>query len=286
MKYNFTKMHGCGNDYVYFNCFEKDIPSPEKISVRLSDRHFGIGGDGIILICPSDVADAKMRMFNADGSEGKMCGNGIRCVGKFLYDNNMLKDTGSNQITIETLSGIKTLKVSPEDNVAKLLQVDMGSPVLNSQLIPVNLDKEKIINYPLLISDKEYFVTCLSMGNPHCVVFLDDIDVDDIDIDIEKIGPLFEKNSLFPQGVNTEFVNIIDDHTLKMRVWERGSGETLACGTGACASVVAAILNGYCKKNQDIKVKLKGGDLIISYTDDSVYMTGPAETVFKGEIEI
>ncbi len=277
----FTKMHGCGNDYVYINCFEQEINNPQALSIKLSNRHYSIGSDGVILICKSNKADAKMRMFNADGSEGKMCGNGIRCVGKYLFDHNMVK---KDDILIETLSGIKKLKAirkSGDEEVTNLC-VDMGKANLNAKDIPVNLDQNTIINYPIQICKKEYNITCVSMGNPHCIVFCKNVD----DIDIEKIGPMFEKNPIFPNGVNTEFIEIIDDNTLKMRVWERGSGETMACGTGACAAAVAAVENGYCKKNQEIKVKLKGGDLTIKYTDETVLMTGPAQKSFEGEIEI
>ena len=282
MKYSFTKMQGCGNDYIYFNCFNQKINNPEGLSVRLSDRHFGIGGDGVILVCPSDVADAKMRMFNLDGSEGKMCGNGIRCVGKFLYDHNIV-DTEKKTVTVETLSGIKTLKVYKQDGKVKRLRVDMGKAELNPVNIPVAIEnKNKIVNEPVVIDGKEYNITCVSMGNPHCVVFINDVE----GLDIESIGPKFEFDKLFPERVNTEFVRVINDHTIKMRVWERGSGETWACGTGACAVAVAAVENGFCKKGEDITIQLKGGDLVINYTDDTVYMTGDAEIVFEGTVEL
>ena len=281
MKYKFTKMQGCGNDYIYFNCFDQNINNPEGLSVRLSDRHFGIGGDGVILVCPSDVADAKMRMFNLDGSEGKMCGNGIRCVGKFLYDHNIV-DQNKETVTVETLSGIKTLKVYKQDNEVKRLRVDMGKAELNSAKIPVAIDKEKVVNEPVIIDGQQFNITCVSMGNPHCVVFINDVE----GLDIEKIGPKFEHDKLFPERVNTEFVRVINENTIKMRVWERGSGETWACGTGACAVAVAAVENGFCKKGEDITVQLKGGDLVINYTDDTVYMTGAAERVFEGTIEL
>ncbi len=281
MKYKFTKMHGAGNDYIYFNCFEQEIKNPEELSIKLSDRNFSIGGDGIILVCPSNVADAKMRMFNLDGSEGKMCGNGIRCVGKFIFDYNLV-DTNKESVTIETLSGIKTLKVNKENGKVKLLRVDMGKAELNPKNIPVISEKEKIINENINIENVEYKMTCVSMGNPHAVIFTKNID----DLELEKIGPKFENNNIFPERINTEFVEIIDDKTLKMRVWERGSGETLACGTGACAVAVAAVENGICNKNEDIVVKLKGGDLVINYTDETVFMTGPAENVFEGTIEV
>lgn len=281
MKYKFTKMQGCGNDYIYFNCFDQNINNPEGLSVRLSDRHFGIGGDGVILVCPSDVADAKMRMFNLDGSEGKMCGNGIRCVGKFLYDHNIV-DQNKETVTVETLSGIKTLKVYKQDNEVKRLRVDMGKAELNSAKIPVAIDKERVINEPVIIDGQQFNITCVSMGNPHCVVFINDVE----GLDIEKIGPKFEHDKLFPERVNTEFVRVINENTIKMRVWERGSGETWACGTGACAVAVAAVENGFCKKGEDITVQLKGGDLVINYTDDTVYMTGAAERVFEGTVEL
>ena len=281
MKLSFTKMHGCGNDYVYFNCFGAEVPNPEKLAITLSDHHFGIGGDGIILICPSDVADAKMRMFNADGSEGKMCGNGIRCVGKYLYDYGIVGD--KTQITVETLSGIKTLQLYPENGKVKTVRVDMGAAMLSPKDIPVYLDGDRVVDAPLVIDEKVYHITCVSMGNPHCVVFVkEDVDT----LDLERIGPKFENNPLFPERVNTEFVNILSDGTLKMRVWERGSGETCACGTGACAVGVTAVLSGLFKKGEDITVHLRGGDLVINYTDKTVLMTGPATTVFEGTIDI
>lgn len=282
MKIKFTKMQGIGNDYIYCSTFDQKITNPEALSVRLSDRHFGIGGDGIILVCPSDVADAKMRMFNLDGSEGKMCGNGIRCVGKFLYDHGMIDVNEKSEITIETLSGIKHLKAYTRGGEVKRLRVDMGKAVLNPKEIPVVCDKDKMINEPVTIGDKEYNITCVSMGNPHCVVFVNDVDV----LDLETLGPEFENDPIFPERVNTEFVKVINENTIKMRVWERGSGETWACGTGACAVAVAACENGFCKKGTDITVKLKGGDLVINYTDDTVYMTGNAEKVFEGEVEV
>ena len=275
----FTKMHGCGNDYIYFNCFEQEIASPGELSVKLSDRHYGIGGDGIILVCPSERADAKMRMFNLDGSEGKMCGNGIRCVGKYLYDHNMVN---KDEITIETLSGIKNLRAYRENGVVTKLRVDMGKASFECGKIPVLFEGERMINAPVRIGGREYCVTCVSMGNPHCVVFSENID----DICLEEIGPAFENSELFPEQVNTEFIEILNENTLKMRVWERGSGETLACGTGACAAVAAAVENGHCEKNQDITVKLRGGELVINYTDEAVYMTGRAEKVFEGVVEV
>ena len=278
MKLNFTKMHGCGNDYIYFNCFEQSIDNPEELSVRLSDRHFGIGGDGIILICPSDVADARMRMFNADGSEGKMCGNGTRCIGKFMYDNGMVSKP---EMTLETLSGIKLLKFQIEDGKVANITVDMGAAILNPAEIPTRFEGEQAVSVPLEANGETHSVTCVSMGNPHCVLFVDEVD----SLDLEKIGPAFENHPMFPERTNTEFVRVIDDHTLQMRVWERGSGETWACGTGACAVAVAAVLNGICKKNEDILIHLRGGDLTIRYTDEAVFLTGSATKVFEGSIE-
>lgn len=278
----FTKMHGIGNDYVYIDAINQKIENPNELAKQLSDRHYSIGGDGVILICKSDVADAKMRMFNADGSEGMMCGNGVRCVGKFVYDNGFV-DKSKDVITIETLSGIKTLELTIVDSKAQLIKVDMGKAILNTEFIPVVYEgSDTVIAKPLLVNGDEYIVTCVSMGNPHCVTFVDDVD----SLELEKIGPYFETHKAFPQRVNTEFVKVIDDHTLQMRVWERGSGETWACGTGACATAVAAVENGYCKKGEDITVHLRGGDLVINYTDETVFMTGPATKVFDGEIEV
>ena len=279
MKLRFTKMQGCGNDYIYFNVFDQVIDNPEGLSVRLSDRHFGIGGDGVVLICPSDVADAKMRMFNLDGSEGKMCGNAIRCVGKYLYDNKLVD---KQTITIDTLSGIKTLSLYLRGGEVSAVKVDMGKAILTPNQIPVKLGGEEVIDRPVTIGDTPYNITCVSMGNPHCVVFLDSVDT----LDIEKVGPMFENSELFPERVNTEFIRVLDSHTLKMRVWERGSGETWACGTGACAAAVAAVENGLCPKGEDITVKLRGGDLIINYTDEGVFMTGSAVKVYEGIVEV
>jgi len=279
LKLKFTKMQGCGNDYIYINCFDTEINSPESLSVFLSDRHYGVGSDGIVLILPSETADARMRMFNLDGSEGRMCGNAIRCIAKYLYDNNIVR---KKNMTIETLSGIKSLKLYTKNGLVSSVRVDMGKAELKPEKIPVNLDGENIIARKVLIGNTEYDITCVSMGNPHCVVFCEDVDA----LKLPEIGPLFEYNPLFPDRVNTEFVQIVGENTLKMRVWERGSGETMACGTGACAAAVAAVLNGYCKKDEDILVQLLGGDLIIRYTDDTVYMTGECKKVFDGEVEI
>ena len=279
MKMKFTKMQGCGNDYIYVDCLTEEVSFPELLSIKLSDRHFGIGGDGLVLICKSDKADAKMRMFNADGSEGKMCGNAIRCVGKYLYDNGIVN---KENLTIETLSGIKKLQLFIKKGSDYLISVDMGKAEFTPDRIPVLLKGDRIINQEAEIGSEKYRITCVSMGNPHCVVFCDDID----SIDIEKLGPKFENAPIFPERVNTEFIEVLDRNTLKMRVWERGSGETMACGTGACAAAVAAVENGLCDKEDDIRVILKGGDLFIKYTDETVYMTGAAEKVFEGIIEI
>ena len=267
-------MHGIGNDYIYINCFEQKIDDPQKLARRMSPRRTSVGSDGLILICPSDTADAKMRMFNMDGSEGKMCGNGIRCVGKFLYDNGIAK---KNVITVETLSGIKSLKIEAENGEAKFVTVDMGKPVLSPRDIPVIFDGERMVNEPLQVMGKEYRITAVSMGNPHAVVFCDEVQ----GLDLEKIGPFFENAPIFPERVNTEFIRIISGAELEMRVWERGSGETFACGTGACAAVAAAVLNGHCKRGEEITVKLKCGNLMITYAENShIYMRGAAEKVY------
>jgi carbamoyl-phosphate synthase large subunit len=279
VRLEFTKMHGCGNDYIYINCFDREIGDPERFAIALSDRHFGIGGDGLVLICRSDIADARMRMFNMDGSEGRMCGNAIRCVAKYLYDNGLCK---KNEIKIETLSGVKTLLLNTENGSVVSVKVDMGKAELEPSKIPVTLPGDRIINEPVTVGKETYNITCVSMGNPHAVVFCDDPD----SLDIEELGPRFEHHEIFPERVNTEFVQVIDRNTIKMRVWERGSGETLACGTGACAAAVASVLNGYCNKGQDIRVLLAGGELTINYTDERVFMTGGCVKVFEGVIEI
>lgn len=279
-KIDFIKMQGIGNDYVYIDCFKNTVDDPAGLAVLMSPRRFSVGSDGLILICPSCVADAKMRMFNLDGSEGKMCGNGIRCVAKYVYDSGIAK---KDRLTIETLSGIKTVEVFAKDGKAETLSVNMGVPELSPSKIPALFKGERMINAPIEIGEKTYNMTAVSMGNPHAVIFLDEID----SLDLEKCGKDFENNPLFPEKVNTEFVKVIDDKTLKMRVYERGSGETLACGTGACATVVAAVLNGICKKDAEITVKLSGGDLFITFkSDDTVIMRGPAKTVYKGEFYI
>lgn len=276
----FTKMHGLGNDYVYVNCFEEKVAEPEKVSRFVSDRHFGIGADGLILIRPSEKADFEMAMYNADGSRGEMCGNGIRCVGKYVYDYGL---TNKTQICIDTLAGIKYLELMLKDGKVSQVKVDMGAPCLTAAEIPVTADSEQVIHAPLVVEGKTYEMTAVSMGNPHCVIFLEE---DVRKLDLENIGPAFENHPRFPRRINTEFVNVIDKSTLRMRVWERGSGETLACGTGACATVVAAVLNG--KSGHEVTVQLLGGALEITWAGDDmpVYMTGSAVTVFDGEIKL
>ena len=275
----FYKMHGIGNDYIYFDCMNGEVANPEQLAIKLSDRHFSIGGDGVILLCPSKIADCKMRMFNADGSEGKMCGNGIRCVGKLAHDLGYVK---SDICRIETLSGVKTLKFTLDKNgKVAAAKVDMGAAILNGKKIPSTFAGDTVISQPLEVDGSTYNVTLVSMGNPHCVVF-----ADPDGIDLETLGKKFENHPAFPERINTEFVKVLGKNRLKMRVWERGSGETLACGTGACATAVAAVLNGYCNKNEEITVTLLGGDLKITYTDQTVYMTGPAELAFTGDVEI
>lgn len=280
MKYEFIKMQGCGNDYVYIDARKYDIEDPSALSVKISDRHFGIGSDGLILVAPSDVADARMIMFNLDGSEGKMCGNGIRCVGKFVHDEwGIKKDT----LTIETRSGIKTLKMQiGSDGSAVGACVDMGQAILDPKQIPVDLPGERIVDREVKIGNETAKITCVSMGNPHAIVFVRDV----AHLNLEAIGPKFEHHPMFPESVNTEFVEIIKPGLLRMRVWERGSGETWACGTGTCATVVAACLNGYAEKGEDVRVILNGGELVINYTDERVLMTGPAVESFRGTIEI
>ena len=277
-KLRFTKMHGCGNDYIYFNCFTQQVDDPEALSSRLSDRHFGVGGDGVVLICPSETADVRMRMFNADGSEGKMCGNATRCIGKYAYERGLVKKP---VMTLETLSGIKTLKLTVENDEVTAVRVDMGKPVLSPADIPVRLPGERAIDVEHVLAGEARRFSCVSMGNPHCVVFVKRVDA----IDIGHVGPQFEHAGAFPARVNTEFVRVVNRRTLKMRVWERGNGETAACGTGACAAVVAAVENGHCDKDADITVKVRGGDLVVRYTDDAVYLTGNASLVYEGVVE-
>lgn len=277
---NFVKMEGLGNDYVYIDCTKYDDKKVEEISKmakKISDRHFGIGSDGLILICKSDIADFRMRMFNSDGSEAEMCGNGIRCVSKFVYDNGL---TNKEQVNIETLAGIKKIDLTVENGKVVLATVNMGRPILEAEKIPVISDEKPVKNLKLKAEDREFIFTCVSMGNPHAVTVIDDV----VSFNIEKYGPILETNEKFPKKANIEFIQIIDKTHIKMRVWERGAGETLACGTGACAVCVSAILNDLVEKNEEINIELLGGTLKIRW-DDYVYMTGPARTVFKGEIE-
>ena len=275
----FTKMHGLGNDYVYVNCFEEKIDNPPAVARFVSDRHFGIGSDGLIMINPSKTADVEMEMYHADGSPGEMCGNGIRCVAKYVYDYGL---TDKTQISVETLGGIKYLDLTVEDGKVSLVKVDMGKPELEADLIPIISEREQVIDEPIEVDGKEYHMTGVSMGNPHAVIYVDDVK----GLDLEKIGPKFENHERFPKRINTEFVHCIDRQTVEMRVWERGSGETLACGTGACAVAVSSILNNL--TDTQVTVKLLGGDLQIEWDreKDRVFMTGPATVVFDGVIDI
>ena len=276
----FTKMHGLGNDYVYMDAINQNIMNRSELAKYVSDRHFGIGSDGLILICKSEVADFKMEMYNQDGSQAEMCGNGIRCVGKFVYDKGMID---KKTITIETLAGIKELKMHEENGRIKTVKVDMGEPVLEPDKIPVKSNENPVKNLILNADNEKFNFTCVSMGNPHAITFIKE-DVNSFDIC--KYGRILEVDKVFPNKANIEFVNIIDEKTLKMRVWERGAGETLACGTGACGVTVASVLNNY--THRKVTVKLIGGDLEIEWNkeDNHVYMTGPAITVFEGEIEL
>ena len=274
----FTKMHGLGNDYVYMDAINQNIENRAELAKFVSDRHFGIGSDGLILICPSEVADFKMQMFNSDGSEAEMCGNGIRCVGKFVYDKGL---TNKTTISIETLAGIKVLEMREEQGKIKLVKVDMGEPILEPERIPVKSEEYPVTNLKLNAENREFVFSCVSMGNPHAITFIkEDVNT----FDICKYGKILENDEAFPNRANIEFVNILDEKTLKMRVWERGAGETLACGTGACGVAVAAILNNYTQRK--VTVKLLGGDLEIDWNkeDNHVYMTGPATTVFEGQL--
>lgn len=275
----FTKMHGCGNDYVYVNLFEEQIGDPAKVSIAVSDRHFGIGSDGLITIGPSEIADFRMRIYNADGSEAEMCGNGIRCVAKYVYDHKL---TDKTEITVETGAGVKTLQLTVEDDKVTLVCVDMGEPILTPDEIPVVADGDRVVDEPIVVDDKEWRMTCVSMGNPHAVVFVDDV----AHFELEKYGPLFENHVRFPKRTNTEFVQIVSRNEAIMRVWERGSAETWACGTGTCATVMACILNGL--TDNEVLVHLRGGDLRIAYDAKSnhIFMTGPATEVFEGEIQL
>ena len=272
----FTKMHGCGNDYVYVNLFEEKIDNPAELSIKVSDRHFGIGSDGLITIGPSDVADFRMRIYNADGSEAEMCGNGIRCVAKYVYDHKM---TDKTEISVESGAGIKYLTLFVEQGKVEQVRVDMGEPILEPAQIPVLAEGDKVVDEPIEVCGKTWNMTCVSMGNPHAVVFVDNV----ADFEIEKYGPHFEKHERFPKRTNTEFVEIISREEINMRVWERGSDETWACGTGTCASVMACILNN--RTDNKVLVHLRGGDLTIEYNDKTnhIFMTGPATEVFSGE---
>lgn len=275
----FTKMQGIGNDYVYVNCFEEAVPNPSKVASFISDRHFGIGSDGLILICPSQVADCKMVMFNSDGSQSQMCGNGVRCVGKYIHDRGL---TAKTTVTVETLGGIKTLQLHLHEDKVSAITVDMGKPILAPAEIPVASTKDRFIDQPVTVRDKTVSITAVSMGNPHAIVFVEDTN----SLELAKLGPDFEHHPIFPERTNTEFIQVLDRSNLNMRVWERGAGETLACGTGACAALVAAVLTGRC--DREATLHLLGGDLRIRWdeTTDHVFMTGHAEFVFDGEIDI
>lgn len=274
---NFIKMHGAGNDYIYIDCFTQNVESPKELSKKLSDRHFGIGADGIVLIKPSSIADCFMDIYNADGSRAKMCGNAIRCVAKYIYDNKNKKRI----IKIDTLSGIKLVEIYSENGFATGGKVSMGNPILNGRQIPTRYGDSIVKNKILNIENNDYEITCISMGNPHCVVFHKNIHK----LNLEKIGPIFENHEMFPERINTEFVEITHKNNLKMRVWERGSGETLACGTGACAVAVASVINGFCEKNKDIQIHTTGGVLTVKWhKNNNVYLSGNAVEVFRGEI--
>lgn len=275
----FTKMHGLGNDYVYMDAINQKIENRSELAKKVSDRHFGIGSDGLILICKSDVADFRMQMFNSDGTEAEMCGNGIRCVGKFVYDKGL---TDKEEVTIETLAGIKKLKFTIKDGKVEKVRVNMGEPILEAKKIPVESNLNPVKDLKIEAEDREFNFTCISMGNPHAITFIED---DLKDFDVAKYGRKIEIDTVFPNKTNVEFINIVDKNNIKMRVWERGAGETLACGTGACASVVASYINGYTSRN--VCVELLGGKLEIEWNekDNNIYMTGSATTVFEGEIE-
>jgi diaminopimelate epimerase len=268
----FTKMHGAGNDYIYIDCFNQNVKKPCELSKKISDRHFGIGSDGVVLIKPSKKADCFMDIYNADGSRARMCGNAVRCTAKYIYDNRIKKKS----ITVDTLSGIKNVEI-----LSDCCRVNMGNPIFNGRLIPTRYGDGIVRDKILHIDDAEYKITCVSMGNPHCITFCENID----EINLNKIGPLFERHEMFPERINTEFAEASDKNCLKMRVWERGSGETLACGTGACAVGVASVINGYCTKNEEITIQAKGGILkVLWHENDNVYLTGEAIRVFDGEI--
>lgn len=271
----FTKMQGCGNDYIYINGFDEVIENPNELAIKMSNRNFGVGSDGLVLILPSDCSDFRMRMFNSDGSESEMCGNAVRCVGKYVYDNGLIdKDI----ITIETLAGIKVLNLTIQEQKVNLVKVDMGEPILEASMIPVLSNKKPVIHEPLEVLNTCYEFTCVSMGNPHAITFVHDV----MNFPLEIVGPIVEVASIFPKKTNVEFVQVVDEENINMRVWERGAGETLACGTGACATLVACVLNGM--TNRKATIHLIGGDLMIEWDENSnhVFMTGPAQTVFEG----
>ncbi len=273
----FTKMHGCGNDYIYVNCFQEQVADRPALARKVSDRHFGVGSDGLICICPSETADFKMDMYNADGSQAQMCGNGIRCLAKYVYERGM---TDKQVMDIETGAGVLTVWLNVENGLVHSVRVCMGKPEFKPDRVPVVADGEDFINRPVEIGGVIWNVTALSVGNPHAVVFVDNVDW----LDLPALGPLFENNPIFPERINTEFVQVVDGGTLKMRVWERGSGETLACGTGSTASLAAAVRNGKC--GSSAKLILRGGELHIEWNqeDGLIYMTGPANFVFDGEL--
>ena len=272
----FTKMHGIGNDYVYVNCFEEMVEDPAALAVKMSRLHYGVGSDGLILICPSEVADFAMRMYNADGSESEMCGNGVRCVGKYVYDRGL---TDKTLVSLMTGGGLKQLELNVEAGTVKSVRVDMGAPELRPELIPVNLAGEAVMGHRLTVGSSVYEIHCVSMGNPHCIVFVKDPDM----VDVEQVGSMLENHPIFPNRANIEFVQVVDRQHLRMRVWERGSGETLACGTGACASLVAAVLTG--RADRKVSMELLGGTLELewAFDDGHVYQEGPAKFVFDGE---
>ena len=278
-KISFLKMQSCGNDYIFIDNMDGKITCPESLAINFVDRHFGIGGDGITLIEKSEIADAKMRIFNKDGSEGAMAGNSIRCVAKYLYDNGFVKD---KTVRIETLSGVKEMTLFTFNGKVSSVSVNMGRVTLEGKKIPSTLEGETVVGREIEVGGQKYSVTLVNVGNPHCVVFCDKVDA----VDVANVGPLFENAPYFPERINAEFVRVVNDKTLKMRVWERGNGETLACGTGAAASVVAAVLGGYCRKDEDITVKVRGGDLIVRYnSDETVTLTGNTKLVYEGAIE-
>lgn len=273
----FTKMHGIGNDYIYVNCINQTLDNPSKYAKMWSDRHFGIGSDGLVLILPSSNADFKMDIYNSDGSRAEMCGNAARCIGKYVYENNL---TSKKEVFLETLSGIKKLQLFVENDIVETVRVDMGIPVFEAHKIPINTNLDAIINYPLIVDGNDYNITCVSIGNPHAVIFIED-NLDSLNI--KKIGSDIENRNLFPNKTNVEFVTVVDENNIKMRVWERGVGETLACGTGACAALAATVINGYCKRR--VKAHLKGGSLIVELNNfNHIFITGSATKVFDGEI--